>query len=103
MLELTFLGQLLLTYLGILNLLAFLMCGLDKWKAQRGFWRVPERVLFGLSFLGGGTAFWIGMRLFHHKTRHLSFKILIPLSILLWLGGIVYLQMKWGIFIEWAN
>ena len=101
--HLTFEGQLLLTYLAILNLLAFLMCGLDKWKARRGFWRVPERVLFGLSFLGGGAAFFMGMRLFHHKTRHWSFRILIPLSILLWLGAVIYTQWKWGLWIVWAR
>ena len=100
---LTFEGQLLLTYLAILNLLAFLMCGLDKWKARRGFWRVPERVLFGLSFLGGGAAFFMGMHLFHHKTRHWSFRILIPLSILLWLGAVIYTQWKWGLWIVWAR
>ena len=54
----TLLGKCLLTYLLIVNLLAFILCGLDKWKAKRGYWRVPERILFGMSFLGGGAAFY---------------------------------------------
>lgn len=90
----TLLGKCLLTYLLIVNLLAFILCGLDKWKAKRGYWRVPERILFGMSFLGGGAAFWLGMELFRHKTRHLSFRILIPLSVVLWIGIIIWLLMK---------
>ena len=81
-------------YLIIINITAWLAYGLDKWKARRGYWRVPERVLFGLSFLGGGAAFWLGMRLFHHKTRHWSFRILIPLSVVLWAAIVVLLLMK---------
>ena len=98
--SLTFIGQVALVYLGIMNFIAFVLCGLDKFKARRGFWRIPERVLFGMSFLGGGIAFYIGMKLFHHKTKHWSFRILIPLSILLWVGAIVFIQWKWGIFIQ---
>ena len=92
--EMTLVCKCLLTYLLIMNLLTFILCGLDKWKARRGYWRVPERVLFGLSFLGGGAAFWLGMRLFHHKTRHWSFRILIPLSVVLWAAIVVLLLMK---------
>ena len=95
----TFFGQCLFTYLGILCLIGFALCGLDKWKAQHGRWRVPERVLFGISFLGGGLGFFLGMRLFRHKTRHLSFNILIPLSIALWAAILVVLQLKWSLIL----
>lgn len=95
----TFFGQCLLTFLGIMNLIAFALCGIDKWKAQHGLWRVPERILFGVSFLGGGVGFWIGMQLFRHKTRHLSFRILIPLAIVLWIILLVVLQLKWSLIL----
>ena len=89
----------LIYYLIIINAAAWIMYGLDKWKAQHGRWRVPERVLFGVSFLGGGLGFFIGMRLFRHKTRHLSFNILIPLSIALWAALLVVLQLKWSLIL----
>ena len=95
----TFFGQCLFTYLGILCLTGFALCGLDKWKAQHSRWRVPERVLFGISFLGGGLGFFLGMQLFRHKTRHLSFNILIPLSIALWAALLVVLQLKWSLIL----
>ncbi len=95
----TFFGQCLLTFLGMMNLIAFSLCGIDKWKAQHGLWRVPERILFGVAFLGGGVGFWIGMKLFRHKTRHLSFRILIPLAIVLWIILLVVLQLKWSLIL----
>ena len=95
----TFFGQCLLTALGILNAIGFILCGLDKWKARHGFWRVPERVLFLISFLGGGLGFYIGMQLFRHKTRHLSFRILIPLAVALWAALLVVLQLKWSLIL----
>ena len=56
-----------------MNFLAFLLCGLDKWKSIHHWWRVPERVLLVLSFLGGCFGMMAGMRLFHHKTRKVKF------------------------------
>lgn len=93
----TFFGQCIFVYLGIMNLIAFILCGMDKWKAQHGRWRVPERMLFGTSFLGGGLCFFIGMQLFRHKTRHWSFKILIPLSIIMWAALLIFLQLRWSL------
>lgn len=56
-----------------MNFLAFLLCGLDKWKAIHHWWRVPEHVLLVLSFLGGCFGMMVGMFLFHHKTRKPKF------------------------------
>ncbi len=95
----TLFGKCIFVYLGIMNLIGFILCGMDKWKAQHSSWRIPERVLFGISFLGGGLCFWIGMQLFRHKTRHWSFKILIPLSIILWAALLVILQYRFGVLI----
>ena len=59
------------------NAAVMLLYGLDKLKAQRGMWRIPERVLIGAAVFGvfGAAA---GMLVFHHKTRKLKFRIAIP-------------------------
>lgn len=76
----------LLLYLAGMSLLAFLLCGIDKRKARKKRWRIPEKTLFLVSGLGGAFGFLLGMFLFHHKTRHWTFRILIPLFCLLWVG-----------------
>ena len=60
------------------NAAVMLLYVLDKLKAQRGMWRIPERVLIGAAVFGvfGAAA---GMLVFHHKTRKLKFRIAIPL------------------------
>ena len=89
---------LLLGYLLALNLIAFIVCGIDKFKAQHDRWRVPEKTLFLLSALGGALGFYLGMRCFRHKTKHLSFQILIPLFFLLWAGLLIFLQIRFALF-----
>ena len=74
---------LLLLYLLIINLVTFLVFGLDKWKAKRkekkdSVRRVPEKTLFLLSALGGSVGALLGMKVFHHKTLHKSFRFGIP-------------------------
>lgn len=74
-----------LLYVGLVlllwNLITFGMMGFDKHRAKKGGWRVPEKRLFLCSFLFGGPGVALGMSVFRHKTQHLSFKILVPLSI----------------------
>lgn len=70
-------------WLVIVNAAAFLVFGLDKWKAKRkvkreSVRRVPEKTLFLLAILGGSVGALAGMRLFHHKTLHPSFRVGIP-------------------------
>ena len=84
----------LLGYLALMSVLALLLCGADKWKAKRGRWRIPEKTLFLVSGLGGAWGFLLGMLLFRHKTRHWSFRILIPLFSLLWVVACVLLLWK---------
>ena len=69
----------LLYYLCIINLIGFLAFWLDKRKAQKGQWRIPEKRLFLFAFLGGGIGCTLGMKVFRHKTKHLSFVIGIPM------------------------
>ena len=58
-----------------LNGFTFLMYGLDKLKAKRNKWRIPERTLLLFTWLMGGVGAFLGMRAFRHKTQHLSFKV----------------------------
>ena len=68
------------------NLLVLALCGLDKTRARKGGWRIPERTLLGLCALGGAPLFWVGMRLFHHKTRHRRFAVGVPVMAVFWIG-----------------
>ena len=79
---------LLLCWLLVINLVTFLVFGLDKWKAKRkekreSVRRVPERTLFLLSAIGGSVGALLGMRVFHHKTLHRSFRIGVPVILML--------------------
>ena len=78
----------LLCWLLVINLVTFLVFGLDKWKAKRkekreSVRRVPEKTLFLLSAIGGSVGALLGMRVFHHKTLHRSFRIGVPVILML--------------------
>ena len=60
-------------YLGVISVITLFTYLIDKLKAKAGAWRIPEKVLLGLSLLGGAFGGIIGMYLFHHKTRHWYF------------------------------
>ena len=72
-----------LIYLAAVNLLAFAMYGIDKRKAQIHAWRISEKALFIVAFMGGSLGAVIGMHLFHHKTRHWYFRYGLPAILLL--------------------
>ena len=59
----------------LMNLLSFALMGIDKLKAKRGSWRVPEKTLFLVTALFGALGGTLGMRLFRHKTKHWYFKL----------------------------
>ena len=65
-----------------INLVTFAVYGADKRRARRGAWRVPEKTLFLLPLLGGSVGALLGMRVFHHKTKHWYFVLGIPLILL---------------------
>ena len=80
-------------YLAFVNVVAFATYGVDKRRAERGEWRVPEHTLLALAFLGGGLGAFLGMQVFHHKTRKPRFRILVPIALVLSLlvgGGALY-------------
>ena len=80
-------------YLIVINILTFLLYGIDKWKAQKGKWRIPEETLIWLAIVGGSIGALIGMYLFRHKTKHRKFTMGIP-AIILAQAVIVYFLLK---------
>ncbi len=62
-----------------MNLIAFAMYGIDKRKAIKGRYRISEMALLTVAILGGSIGAWLGMQTFRHKTKHLKFKIGVPL------------------------
>lgn len=75
--------ELLTLYLAAVNIAGFLAMGIDKRKASRHEWRIPERILFGIALAGGSIGSLAGMHAFRHKTRHLSFTVGLPLILVL--------------------
>ena len=71
----------LMYYLIIINIAAWIMYGLDKWKAKSGAWRIPERTLLLTALAGGSVGALAGMLLFHHKTRKPKFMIGVPVML----------------------
>ena len=65
-------------YLLVINIIGFLIMGIDKAKARADAWRIPEKTLFIIALIGGAFGMWCGMYSFHHKTRHWYFKLGIP-------------------------
>ena len=84
----------LILYLVLINLTAFLLMGADKSRARRGLWRIPEKVLFLSAVLGGSAGAISGMFFFRHKTRHLRFRIGLPAILLLQIALPIWLQMR---------
>lgn len=82
----TTLQWILIIYLSTINLFAFTLMGIDKEKARRGAWRIPEKHLFLSVILGGSIGGILGMRFFRHKTKHWYFKYGFPLIFLLQVG-----------------
>lgn len=77
------LRQLIVTYLILVNAVAFLLMLVDKRKAKKGAWRIPEATLIGSALLGGSIGAIAGMNLFRHKTKHPKFFIGLPLILAL--------------------
>ena len=81
--------MMLIYYLLAVNVLTFIVYGVDKWKAQRGRWRVPEATLMGLAALGGSVGAWMAMQLFRHKTQKKKFRYGVPALFVLQVAAVV--------------
>ena len=86
--------QLILLYLVAINVVTFFMYGIDKWKAKRSKWRIPETTLLGLAAIGGSIGAWLGMRVWHHKTMHKKFQFGIPLILIIQLAIVIWLYSR---------
>ena len=81
-------------YLAAINVITFFLYGIDKFKAQRARWRVPESVLLGLEVVGGSIGAWLGMTVWHHKTLHKKFRYGIPLILAMQIALLVLVSCK---------
>lgn len=93
MTEIKVYGLIIILFL-IWNGMTFLMMGSDKRRARKEKQRIPERTLFLSAFLMGGPGILMGMYHFHHKTRYLSFRILVPVAVLLNLLALIWI-FRW--------
>ena len=64
----------------VINLITFILYGVDKRRAKRGQWRIPEKTLLTGTWLLGGVGAWLAMRTFRHKTQHIAFQVSAPLG-----------------------
>ena len=92
---LIFTWQFAVLYLIVINLVGFCAMGIDKFKAKRGSWRIPEKSLFTITLLGGGFGTIAGMYLFRHKTKKLYFTIGFPVILLVEIFLFFYFLIKY--------
>ena len=79
-------------YLLVVNIVGFFAMGIDKVKAKKKAWRIPEKTLLGFAVAGGGLGVWLGMEIFRHKTKHWYFKYGVPLMFIVELAAWFYLS-----------
>ena len=86
--------KIILIYFLIANITAFLMMAIDKWKAKKEKWRIPEKYLFLSAVLGGSIGSIAGMYICRHKTRHLHFIIGMPMILALQIAAVLFISFK---------
>ena len=86
--------QYILIYLGIMNLTGFALMGIDKLKAKTHSFRIPEAALFVVAAFGGSIGSILGMYIFRHKTKHLSFVIGMPVILVIQLAIVAFLYFS---------
>lgn len=81
-------------YLVIINLIAFLLMAMDKSRARKHQWRIPEKTLFLSAILGGSIGAIAGMYTFHHKTKHWYFVIGMPAILIVQIALIMWIRSR---------
>ena len=81
-------------YLLGINAVTFIVYGIDKYKAKKAKWRIPEATLLLLAVLGGSIGAWMEMKVWHHKTMHKKFKYGIPAILLIQIALMTYLHVN---------
>ena len=84
--------DMMLIYLGLVNVAGFFAMGIDKLKAKTKAWRIPEKTLLTIAVLGGAIGVWLGMEVFRHKTKHKHFKYGVPLIFIVEIVAWFYLS-----------
>ena len=87
--------ELFIHYTIAIIIISYIAYGVDKLKAKKGWWRIPEATLLMLAVIGGSIGAWCGMMLFRHKTKHWKFKLGVPVIILLQFALLVYVYVKY--------
>ena len=82
-------------YLLIVNVLAFIIYGFDKYQARKAGRRIPEATLLIWAGIGGSIGAWMGMKLWHHKTLHKKFKYGIPILLTMQVAFVVYMYTNY--------
>ncbi len=83
-------------YFAAMNLIAFSLAGIDKRRAKRHAFRIPESVLFLFALAGGSAGMLLGMLVFRHKTKKKRFMIGIPLILILQLALVILFMKAFG-------
>ncbi|MBQ3544527.1 MAG: DUF1294 domain-containing protein [Lachnospiraceae bacterium] len=86
--------MILIVYLVIVNVVAFALMGIDKRKAIKNKYRIPEKVLFMSAILLGSIGANLGMQVFRHKTKHMSFVIGMPIIFLAQVAIFMFIGMR---------
>ena len=81
-------------YLIAINVVTFLVYGLDKWKAKRDAWRISETTLLLLAAAGGSVGALLGMQIFRHKTKHVKFTVGVPVILLVQVALVIWWLLR---------
>ena len=82
---------LIIIYFIVMNLFGFALMGIDKRKAIKRLWRIPESVLFIVALIGGSIGCILGMQVFRHKTRHWYFVFGMPAILIVQIALLIFL------------
>ena len=81
----------------VINVIGFLLMGIDKFRARRRGFRIPEATLFIIAIIGGSIGSLLGMHIFRHKTRHRSFTIGMPVILVIQIIFVLILIFQVGV------
>lgn len=84
-----------IAYLIIINIAGLFVMWLDKYKARRHLWRIPEKTLFFVSLIGGSAGAICGMYMFRHKTKHWYFVIGFPIILMIQIALGIWLYSRY--------
>ena len=87
--------SLLAYYILAINVVAFFVYGIDKYKAKHDKWRISEATLLMLAVIGGSVGAWGGIKVWHHKTMHKKFKYGVPIIFFLQIALVIYWYSKY--------